>query len=89
VQNKTFRRVILDAAQESNLNLRERLKLRSVLRLAPGRLEKELLNQAQVEGVIPVGVALDDELGAVDWKALAEFIKEVLPAVLQIISLFL
>lgn len=87
--NKTFRQVILDAAKEVNLNLRDRLKLRAVLRLAPGRLEKELLAHAQVEGVVPVSAKLDDEVGAVDWAALAEFIKEVLPAILQIISLFL
>lgn len=87
--DKTFRVVIREAAQEADLNLRERLKLRAVLRLCPGRLEQELLNHATVEGIVPVGATLDADVGAVDWKSLAEFIKEVLPAILQIISLFL
>jgi hypothetical protein len=87
--DKTFRQVILDAAKDGNLNMRERAKLRIILRLAPERLAQELFNQAQAEGAIPVTATIDGDVGAVDWAALAAFIKEVLPAILQIISLFL
>jgi hypothetical protein len=85
----TFRQVIREASREANLSVRDRLKLRIVMRVAPERLEQELFNHAQVEGFIPVNATMDNEVGAVDWAALAEFIKEVLPAILQIISLFL
>lgn len=91
---KTFRQVVREAAEQADLSVRDRVKLRLVMRLNPARLESEIFNQAQVEGVVPANVslaALNDKstAAAVDWAALAEFIKEVLPAILQIISLFL
>ena len=91
----TFQKTVRDAASEANLSVRERVKLRLVLRFAPDRLEQEILNQAQVEGVMPANLTLammaedSAQVTAIDWKALAEFIKEVLPAILQIIALFL
>jgi len=85
----TFRQVIREAARGAKLSIRDRIKLRIVMRVSPERLEQELFNHAQVEGLIPVSATIDSEVGAVDWAALAEFIKEVLPAILQIISLFL
>jgi predicted metal-dependent RNase len=89
MSGKTFRSVIRECAKEGDLNLAQRAKLRIILRLRPDVLEREIFNQAQVEGVIPTSAMLDDDLGSVDWAALAEFIKEILPAILQIISLFL
>lgn len=91
---KTFRQVVREAADQADLSVRDRVKLRLVMRLNPAKLEAEIFNQAQVEGVVPANVslaALNDKssVAAVDWAALAEFIKEVLPAILQIISLFL
>lgn len=95
---KTFRQIVREAADQADLSVRDRVKLRLVMRLNPAKLESEIFNQAQVEGVVPANVslaALNDKsaaaaaAAAVDWAALAEFIKEVLPAILQIISLFL
>lgn len=86
--DKTFRQVILEAADEADLNLRERVKLRIVLRRKPDLLADEIFNQAQVEGRIPLSAKINDPVGAVDWEALAKFIKEILPVILQIISLF-
>lgn len=86
--DKTFRQVILDAADEADLNLRERVKLRIVLRRKPDLLADEIFNQAQVEGRIPLSAKINDPVGVGDWEALAKFIKEILPVILQIISLF-
>lgn len=86
---KTFREIIREAANSADLNVRERIKLRMVMRFRPEVLERELFNQAQAEGVLPVTASLDEPVGTIDWEALAAFIKEVLPAILQIISLFL
>lgn len=87
---KTLREAIREAAKdrETALNLRERVKLRIVLRRKPELLEREILNHAQVEGVLPTSATLDDDVGAVDWDALLNFIKEVLPIILQLIQLF-
>ena len=92
--DKNFRQVVREAADQADLNIAERVKLRLVLRVRPQKLEQEILNQAQVEGIVPTNLTLammsdPNATAAVDWAALAEFIKEVLPAILQIISLFL
>lgn len=89
MSDKTFRQVILDAARDADLNVRQRVKLRLVLRFAEAQLASELFSQAQVEGEIPVSASIDDAVGAVDWEALAKFIKEVLPVILEVIKLFL
>lgn len=86
---KTFRQIIRQASKEASLGLRERVKLRLVMACCPEKLEAELFAQAKAEGKIPAAAGLDDDYGEIDWEALALFIKEVLPAVLQIIQLFL
>ena len=90
----TFRQVIREAAEQADLTTADRVRLRMVMRFRPTRLEQEILNQAQVEGIVPASLTLAainsaDATAQIDWAALAEFIKEVLPAILQIISLFL
>lgn len=85
----TFRQIIREAAKEANLNRRERIKLRMALLVCPERLEQELFNQAQAEGFVPVGTTIDGNVGAFDWAAFFEFIKEYLPTILQMIILFL
>ena len=93
MSDRTFRQVIREAVSESDLGLRDRVKLRLVLRFREAALQQEIFNQAQVEGLIPVAAAIDDhaggEVAAIDWEGLAAFIKEVLPAILQIIQLWL
>lgn len=78
-----FRRVVIQAAREGDLTLRQRVQLRLVMRYDPERLKAELLDQAVAEGKVASGS------GSIDWDALAAFIKEVLPAVLQLIKLFM
>lgn len=84
-----FRTVIYEAVQDSTLNLRERVKLRLIMRFRREELEEELFAQAQAEGIVPVSATIDGGLEGIDWEGLAKFIKEVLPSILQIISLFI
>lgn len=87
---KTFKQAVLEAAQDADLNLRERFKLRIVLRRRPELLENELLKAAVAEGIMPVSSTVDSDAAtaSIDWDALLNFIKELLPVILQIISLF-
>ncbi len=86
----TFRSVILEAvkSEESNLNFRDRIALRLVLRFKPDTLAKEILKQAQAESIIPAEANLKEEVGSFDFTKLLEFIKEILPILLKLISLF-
>lgn len=88
---ETLRSVIRDGIRsgELSLTLRDRVKLRLVLRFKPEELESAILEQAQAEGLVPVSMSLDDQIGAVDWKSLTEFIVKILPAIIQMILLFL
>lgn len=90
---QTLREFVLEKVRsgEVELSLRDRVKLRIVLRCKEKELAEELLAQAQVEGIVPVSVGLDEPGGtaAIDWDAFGDFIVKVLPAVLQIIQLFL
>lgn len=86
--DKTLRQIIRESIREQDLSVRDRVKLRMIMRWKPDVLERELFNHVQAEGLVAASVSIDD-VAAVDWKAIAEFIKEILPAVLQIIQLFL
>jgi len=88
----TFRSLILDAAREADLEFRDRVQLRIVLRRNPERIAKELLEQAKAEGVVPQNVGLDSVADTSntqgrDWeaffKAFGKFIADVLPLILK------
>jgi hypothetical protein len=87
---KTFRQAVLEASKDVDLNLRQRFKLRVVLRLRPELLESELLKAAVAEGIMPLNSTVDSDAATanIDWDALLKFIKELLPVILEIISLF-
>jgi hypothetical protein len=87
---RTFRQAVLEASKDADLNLRERFKLRVLLNRRPELLESELLKAAMAEGVMPLNSTVDSDAATanIDWDALLNFIKELLPVILQIISLF-
>ena len=87
---KTFRQAVLEASKDAELNLRERLKLRIVLRLRPDLIENELLKAAIAEGIMPLNSTVDSDAATatIDWDALLAFIKELLPLILELIKMF-
>ena len=88
---KNFREQILEVARDANLSRRDKVKLRIVLRFKPELLATEIMNQAQAAGVVPVTATLDSstDVAEFDFAAFADFIKEILPTILQLITLFL
>lgn len=50
----------------------------------------KVISGAYIAGIIvPAELAAEEPIASVDWEALAEFIKEILPLIMQIVSLFL
>ena len=88
---KNFREQILEVARDANLSTREEVKLRILLRFKRELLVTEIMDQAQAAGVVPLTATLDSstDVAEFDFAAFADFIKEILPTILQLISLFL
>jgi hypothetical protein len=89
---KGFRRALLAAAQQARDEGRitgwEMFRIRTAAALAPGKLREAqdvVVDQACAAGLMHEG---DGELDGFDWMALLDFIKELLPVVLQIVALF-
>ena len=88
---KNFREQILEVARDANLSTREEVKLRILLRFKLEMLVTEIMDQAQAAGVVPLTATLDSstDVAEFDFAAFADFIKEILPTILQLITLFL
>lgn len=89
--SKGFRRALLAAAQqareEGRINGWEMFRIRTASALQPGRLREAqdaVADQACAAGLMSDG----DDAEAFDWAALLDFIKELLPVILQIIAMF-
>lgn len=80
-QGFTFRRALLQVAQNQDIDRFEMMQLR-VVTLIPGvcdRLEAAAREQAVFENVVQDGAAID-------WSGLTEFLKVILPFILQLIK---
>lgn len=84
---QSFRRELLKAAEqgvrEGDISRLDMLRLRLVS-LNPAQLDR--IHQAVSEQAVADGRAMSVQ--AIDWSQLADFIKEILPLILQLISLF-
>lgn len=85
--NREFRKVLMQAASEArrsgDISIAEYFKLSLATRV-PGVLEK--IQAATQEAAAEQGLA--NSVGAVDWEKLLQFIKDFLPILLELISLF-
>lgn len=89
---KGFRRALLAAASqardEGQITGWEMFRIRTAAALAPGKLREAqdvVMDQACAAGLMHEG---DGDGESFDWMALLDFIKELLPVVLQIVALF-
>ena len=89
---KGFRRALLAAAtqarNEGQINGWELFRIRTVSALYPGKLREAqdvVMDQACAAGLMGEGAG---DVEAFDWMALLDFIKELLPVILQIVALF-
>lgn len=91
--NEQLKTQILAAAKEADLSFRDAIKLRLLMRFAPDRLAEVLADTAIEAGKLPPSAKQDDaatlHAAEIDWEALAAFIKEILPVVLELIKLFI
>jgi len=98
---KGFRRALLAAAQEARREGRitgwELFRIRTVSALAPGKLREaqdRVVDNAVACGKMSTGVAsvimgeAQGDAEAFDWMALLDFIRQLLPVILEIIALF-
>lgn len=87
-----FRRALLAAAQqacaEGRLTRWELFRVRTVSALAPGKLREA--QECVVDNAVAAGMMGEAEGDAegFDWMAFLDFIKELLPILLQIIAIF-
>lgn len=85
-----FRRTLIQAAEEAQaageITRGElfRLRFASLRPQVAAQIEKCCAEQAASEGVLPAG----SNVSAFDWTQLLAFIKELLPLILQLISIF-
>lgn len=89
---KGFRRALLAAAQqardEGRINGWEMFRIRTASALQPARLreaQEAVMDQACAAGLMSDGAG---DAEGFDWAALLDFIKELLPIILQIIAMF-
>lgn len=89
---KGFRRALLAAAQqardEDQITGWEMFRIRTAAALAPAKLRQAqdvVMDQACAAGLMGEG---DGDGDGFDWMALLDFIKALLPVVLQIVALF-
>jgi hypothetical protein len=89
---KGFRRALLSAASqardEGKITGWELFRIRTVAALVPGKLREAqdtVMDQACASGLMSDGAG---DAEAFDWAALLDFIKELLPIILQIIAIF-
>lgn len=78
------------AIREADLNWRESAMCRMAVFFAPEKIENELFNQAQAEGLLPGSLEIDGDVEetnvqAIDWQKFAEFLQIILPIVFQFI----
>jgi hypothetical protein len=87
---QSFRRSLIKAAEEAQSNgeisRAELFKIRiaSISRPALRQMQQAVVEQATHEGKIIAGTPI----GAVNWDGLLQFIKELLPIILDIIKMF-
>ena len=82
---RQFRRVLFQAVRESeDLTLREKRRIRAFARIYPGGLRT--LEEFAIDEAIEQSKLPETQLGEnIDWDALLEFLKELLPIILEII----
>ena len=87
---QSFRRSLIKAAEEARdageITRAELFKIRiaSISRPALRQMQQAVVEQATHEGKIVAGTPI----GAVNWENLLQFIKELLPIILEIIKMF-
>jgi hypothetical protein len=85
----SFRRSLIKAAEEAHrdgeITRGELFKIRIASLSQPSlrKMQQSIVEQATFEGKIVAGTPV----GAIDWNALLQFIKEALPVILEIIKL--
>jgi hypothetical protein len=89
---KSFRRTLLAAAQQAQADGQitrwELFRVRTVSALMPAKLRQAqdvVMDNAVAAGLMGDG---DGDAEGFDWTALLNFIKELLPIILQIIAIF-
>lgn len=88
MEKMTFRRAIHEAIRESDLNIRQKLKLNVVL-LIPGakkKIEEHILNEAKNAQIVNDTLTLDSNAQLdIDWDKVKEFIKTYLPILIKLL----
>jgi hypothetical protein len=80
---REFKRVMFEAIQNSDVSVRDKMRLRMAVRFNPQRIAEIVHEEALIDGCCST-----EDLAAVDWDALLAFIEKLIPLILQIISLF-